>query len=111
MPEPPAPRDAQFGDLVAGEPPVEDTQIAELQRQLARERDARMEDRFIGTVFLVILLDVVFFSIMPNLGGPIALLILELAVLVPLAWRMGLEEVGVILIHVLDRLANRNGRS
>lgn len=34
------------------------------------------------------LLDIVFFTVMPTFGGPIALLILELLILIPMAKRM-----------------------
>jgi len=74
-----------FADLVSAEPSTLERQIEELQSQLARERDGRNEDRFVGVVCLVILLNVVFFSVMPTFGGTLALLVLELLILIPLA--------------------------
>lgn len=84
-----------------------DQQIQELSEQLAQERDGRREDRFVGIVLLVLLLDVVFFSLMPSFGGPLALLVLELLILIPLAKRMGMEEVAQIISGVLQRLAGK----
>jgi hypothetical protein len=91
----------------SGEVSKQDRQIEELQQQLARERDGRNEDRFVGIVCLVMLLDVVFFTVMPTFGGPIALLILELLILIPLARRMGMQEIATLLGRVLDRMVDR----
>ncbi|MER9180517.1 hypothetical protein [Mesorhizobium sp. M0408] len=98
-----------FGALVSSEPSPKDKQIEELQAKLAHERDARLEERFIFIVIAVMLLDVVFFTLMPTFGGPIALLILELLVLIPLAKRMGMEEIATILGRVLDRMVAKGG--
>jgi len=92
-------------DLLVEKPTVKDDQIERLQRQLNDERDARLEERFIYIVILVILLDVVFFSIMQNFGGPLALLILELLILIPVARRMGMEEIATMLDGVLNKVA------
>lgn len=98
-----------FDVLVQEEPSKQDQQIEELQEQLERERDGRNEDRFVGIVCLVLLLDVVFFSVMPTFGGPLALLVLELLILIPLARRMGMQEVAQILDRVLQRMAGKTG--
>ncbi|TXI22296.1 MAG: hypothetical protein E6Q61_09365 [Nitrosomonas sp.] len=98
-------------DILLEEPTVKDKQIERLQRELDYERDARREERFVCILVLVILLDVVFFSVMSNFGGPIALLILELLILFSLAKRMGMEQIAAILDRVMNRLAgNNNGR-
>ncbi|MBL8564079.1 MAG: hypothetical protein JNM89_00010 [Hyphomicrobiaceae bacterium] len=99
--------EATFGDLVEPEPTAQDKLIQELQSRLASEVDARREERFVGIVFIVLLLDIVFFSVMPSFGGPIALLVLELLILIPLAKRMGMEEVAQILNRVLDRMSGK----
>lgn len=96
-----------FRALLNPEPSTQDKQIEELQTQLTHERDGRREDRFVGLVCLVILLDVVFFSVLPTFGGPLALLVLELLVLIPLARRMGMEEIAQILNSVITRLAGK----
>src|SRR6056297_3058298 len=83
--------------LGTGEPTKRDQQIQELQEELTAERDARREDQFFCILVAVVLLDVVFFTVMPTFGGPLALLVLELLVLIPLARRMGMQEVAEIL--------------
>lgn len=96
-----------FDALARSATSKKDEQISELQAQLARERDARKEDRFVGIVGLVLLLDVVFFSVMPSFGGPLALLILELLILIPLARQMGMQEIAQLMNRVLHRAAGR----
>lgn len=96
-----------FNSLVTGEPSKQDQQIEELQERLENERDARREDRFIFIGTVIILLDVVFFTLMPTFGGPLALVILELLFLIPLAKRMGMEEIAQILSSVLHRIAGK----
>ncbi len=98
-----------FDSLVSTEPTKQDKQIEELQEHLEKERDGRNEDRFVFIVCLILLLDVVFFTVMPTFGGPLALLILEMLVLLPLAKRMGMEEIVQIMSSVLNRLAGKAG--
>lgn len=105
--EPPVPTTKTFDMLVSGEPTQVDRQIQELEARLEKERDGRREDRFVGAVLLVLLLDVVFFSVTPTFGGPLALLVLELLILIPLARRMGMEEIVQILSSVLHRMAGK----
>lgn len=54
----------------------------------------------------VILLNVVFFSVMESFGGPLALLVLQLLILVPIARRMGMEEIATILDRVIGRVSS-----
>lgn len=96
-----------IGALLTEQPTKRDQQIEELQESLAYERDARREDRFIFIVVTVLLFDIVFFTAMPSFGGPIAVLILELLILIPLAKRMGMEEIATILDRVLGRVAGK----
>ena len=65
-----------IAELLSEEPTLLDRQIQVLQEDLTAERDARREDRFFFIGVLVLLLDVVIFSVMPNFGGPLALLVL-----------------------------------
>lgn len=74
-----------------------DEQIADLQRDLDSERDARREDRFLFLVILILFFNIMIFTVMPNLGGPLAVLILELIILIPIARRMGIQESAKIL--------------
>ena len=88
------------------EPDPRDEQIQKLQDALSREKDARKEEHFVVIIFVIILLDIVFFIQMPSFGGPLAILILELLILIPLARRMGMEEIVRILDKVLSRVVN-----
>lgn len=98
-------------DFANAEPSAQDKQIQELQGKLENERDARLEERFVGIVFIIVLLDIVFFTVMPTFGGPLALLVLELLILIPLAKRMGMQEIAQILSRVLHRMAGKAGDS
>lgn len=100
-------KEKTFDKLVDEDASKQDQQISELQKQLTHEKDARQEDRFVFLVALVLLLDIVFFSVMPSFGGPLALLILELLILIPLAKRMGMEEIARILSRVIDRVTEK----
>ena len=97
----------KFDQLLTEEPEKHDAQIKQLQDALARERDGRKEDRFIGIIILVILLDVVLFSVLPSFGGPLAIFILELFILLPVARRMGMHEIATMLDRVLSRIAGK----
>lgn len=96
--------------LGSNEPTKRDQQIQELQDELTAERDARREDQFVFVLVAVALLDVVFFTVMPTFGGPLALLVLQLLVLIPLARRMGMQEVAEIINGVITRLAGKAGQ-
>lgn len=85
-----------------------DELISRLQQEVQREKDARLEERFVGIVSLVVLLDVVFFSVMDNFGGPIALLVLELIALCAIAKRMGIETIVELISRVLDRISGKS---
>ena len=98
-----------LGALLPEQPTRHDQVIQELQEALTEERDARKEDRFVFIVAVVILLDIVFFTVMPSFGGPLALLILQLLVLIPLARRMGMEEVAQLISRVIGRMAGKVG--
>ena len=100
-----------FEALAKTEASKKDQQIQELQDELAEEKDARREERFVWIVVSVMLLDIAFFSVMPSFGGPIALLVLQLLVLIPLAKRLGMEEVAQILSRVLDRMAGKGSEA
>lgn len=97
-----------FNNIPDSKPSNDDTALENLAEALQAEKDARKEDRFIFIVIIVLLLDVVFFSVIPNLAGPIALLILELLILIPLAKKMGMQEMVEILDRVLHRMAGKS---
>jgi hypothetical protein len=107
LPEIKPPDEEDIATLLPESPTAKDAQLQELQEELTNERDARREDRFVFIVVIVLLLDVVFFTVMPSFGGPLALLVLELLILIPLAQRMGMEEIAAILDRVLRRVADK----
>jgi hypothetical protein len=98
-----------FDTLAKDDVSAQDSQVSELQKQLAHEKDARKEERFIFIVVSVLLFDVTFFAVMPTFGGPLALLIIELLILIPLAKRMGMEEIASLLSRILDHMAGKSG--
>ena len=98
---------ASFVSAPHHEQTVHDQVIGLLQDALEKEREERKEDRFIFILVSVVLLDVVLFSAMPNFGGPIALLILQLFIVIMLARRLGLREAHRLLAGFLDRLAGQ----
>lgn len=103
------PRTKSMSGLAESKPSKQEQQIQELQDDLAAEKDARQEDRFFFIIIIVILFDIVFFTLMPTFGGPLALLVLQLLILIPLARRMGMEEIAGILNGVITRLAGKAG--
>jgi len=98
----------RFSTIFKQESTQIDQQVEELQEKLEYQKDARKEDQFFFVVVCVILLNVVFFSVMPTLGGPLALLLLQLLILIPLARKMGMEEIATILSRVIDRIAGKS---
>ena len=108
-PAPPAPKTGVEKALLPEQPTKSDQLVEELQEALTQERDARREDRFIFIAVGVVLLDIMLFSVMPSFGGPLAILVLQLMILLPLAQRMGMEDVAQIISGVLGRLADGVG--
>lgn len=98
---------AKTFDVLGNEVTKRDEQIQALQEELTQERDARREERFLFIVLFLFLLDVVFFSVMDTFGGPLSLLVLEMIVLIPLARRMGMEEIAGIINRVIDNVAGK----
>lgn len=74
-----------------------DAQIAELQDENECLKNGRNEDRFIFGVIILILLNVIFFSHTDGWGGPLAVLVLELIVVMILARKLGVEDITNIL--------------
>lgn len=100
--------DNPFAKVLADKPTIKDQQIEELQEALTNVQDARKEDAFIFIVITVLLFNIMIFTVMPNFGGPLAILILELLILIPLAKRMGMQEIAKNLDRVLSRMADRS---
>ena len=93
-----------FKEPLPEQPKAPDRKIVELEKALSDEINARKEERFIFAVVSILLLDVVFFSVLDGWGGPIALVVVELLLLVLVARRMGVEAVSEFLDGVLGRI-------
>ena len=79
----------------------EKAEIARLQDELERERDARLEERFLWIVGLLILFDTFFFRDMRSWGGPIAVLMLEISGLIVLGKKCDVDVVEMLIDRVL----------
>ena len=99
-----------IGTLVDDEPHGDEQAIEKLGARLEKEQDARREERFVGILVILVLFNIVFFTLMPSSGGPIALLILQLLILIPMAQRMGVQQIAQIIDRVLSRLASQSGQ-
>jgi len=96
-------KDSGFKNIPGSEPDEKSRRIEQLEEELQRVKDERSEDRFMFVVVIIVLLDVVFFSVSPNFSGPVALLILELLILIPLAKRLGMEEISEMINAIIHR--------
>lgn len=81
--------------------PLDDT-VAQLERNLEAERNARNEERFGWIVTFVIGFDVFAFYLMSTWTGPLVIGIFELLGLTVLAQRLGIDEV----LPLLDKLTS-----
>ncbi|MCH9844088.1 MAG: hypothetical protein K0U39_01130 [Alphaproteobacteria bacterium] len=79
--------------------------IDSLQSEIAELKDKRREDWFLFIVIIVILLNILFFE---NLGiAAFAILILECLVIIPLARRMGVDEIKILYTQLAERVAGK----
>ena len=111
----PPPTDSSDGsaveeDLTADDKSPGTESLASLQRQLVDLKDARKEERFYAILILIILLDVILFDTVEGTLVPIAILILELILLIPLAKRLGLEGVAEFLSSLVRRVTAERDR-
>ena len=79
-------------------------QIERLQEQLAKEKDARKEDWFISIVIVLVFFNVLMFTVVTSIFGPVVLLVLQLLILIPLARKLGLQEISQLLDRLLSRV-------
>ena len=86
--------------LLPDEPSQHNQQIQVLQKELASERDARKEERFVWILISLIFLNVAFFTSMQSVLGPLVIGVFEIVLLVIIAQRMGREEI----VQLIDRL-------
>ena len=67
---------------------VKDQVIDELEKELEKEKTDRRSERFVGGVVLVILFNIMIFSVLPTLGSSLAILFLEIIVLLYFAEKL-----------------------
>jgi len=96
-------KDIGFNAIPDSEPEKLAQQIERLEEELQDVKDGRLEERFVFVVVVILLLNVVFFSVLPNFAGPVAMVVLELLILVPIARRMGMQEMSELLDRILHR--------
>ena len=79
-----------------------DQTIEELARDLEKERDKRKEERFGWILVVVILFDAYIFTLMPSATGPFVIGTFELAGLIFLAEKMGIQGAA----EIFDKIAS-----
>ncbi len=80
--------------------------IESLQDELAELKDKRREDLFLFIVTVIVLLNILFFD---DMGiAAFAILILELIIIIPLAYRMGAEEIILLMVSFAERISRKN---
>jgi len=104
--------EAHEGQLNFGneQPDAKDEQIASLEESLVKEKDARSEERFLFVLAIVILIDLMIFPSMQTWGAPVAILVLQVLLVVPLARRCGVEEAARLVDRLLEIIGSRNNR-
>lgn len=93
-------------------PDIANKQILVLQKRIAELEDSRKEERFLSVVCAVILLNLLFWYPTGNWAVPVATLILQLFVLIPLAKRYGMESIvelgNKILVGIKDTVKSKD---
>jgi hypothetical protein len=108
--KPPPPTPDADGVLNAGpEPDAKDKALQALEDEVAQEKEARREERFIWIVVCVILIDVLWFRNAANATLPVVIFILELVALFVLARRMDIKEIVNLVDRVLYGFSQRAG--
>jgi len=82
----------------------------ELSQRVEALEDARNEERFIFIMLIIILLDVVFFTVIPTWTGPLGLICIEIVVLFILAKKMGMEDTCALIDKLLNRVVEKMPR-
>ena len=81
--------------------------IDALEKELEAERDCRREDRFVGLVIVMALIDIIVLS-GESASVSVIVFIFELVVLLVIAKRMGVEQIAGILDRILSYFAKKN---
>jgi len=91
----------------AGDAP-KDSALAALEDEVSELKDRLKEERFLYIVLIVILFDILLLKDAASDMLPILILVLELPILVVLAGRMGVQEIGRIFSKLLDGVSKRD---
>lgn len=87
---------------------IDGENIARLERTITCLEDRIEEQRFLWVSVLLIVVDLLTFGDMQTWAGPIGILVIQVVILVVLAKRCGIEEVGQLLDKVLNTKPLRN---
>jgi hypothetical protein len=93
---------------VLDEPSEGGAALDEVSTQLEHERDARMEERFLFVVALIVVSDAFMFSAMDNWAGALVIGVIELVGLAVMARKWGVEEVSQFLAMFFQNMADRS---
>lgn len=104
MPPDPPEKGADFSKVKAKET-TKDKELAAMEKRAEDLAQKLNEERFLWCVAILILFNVMFFALIDNWGGPIALALIEGIFLVILAKRF---KVG-IAIEFIDKVLNSAG--
>ena len=74
-----------------------------LQTQLAKEKDLRKEERFVSGFIILVIFNIMFFTVIGGLSA-VTLAIFQLILLVPIARKMGQQEISMIFNKVLNAI-------
>lgn len=96
--EPPGPPLNRLFNFEKADP--QDEAFSNLQQKHARLIEQTLEERFCWIVVIIVLVDLDLFERMQTWAGPIVVLVLEAALLVVIARRLGVQEI----IRVIDRI-------
>jgi hypothetical protein len=101
------PNSPDFSQVTGADPSPKDEALAALEKDLEGVKDARVEERFLWIIAMVILVDVIWFENSPNPAFPIVILVLELIALIILGRRMGVSEATRLLERILQGIGQR----
>ena len=79
-----------------------------LERDNQKLKDAVKEERFLWIATLVVIFDVFVFTLMENWGGPIAILMFQMVIMLILARKLGVEEIHSLIDKILESNQKRN---
>lgn len=104
--------DDDDGDFSGIETPEtkKDAEIARLDSLLQEVKLNRTRERFLWSLAVIILFNVVFFSVIDNWGGPFALLIIEALFIIVLGKKFGVHESVEFINGCLDAVVHRGAK-